>query len=126
MLELGEHKGIIMLPTSTLTWASDLTGNLRKENRRKDRCPRVRWLDDQEKSSQEARLCTIWLSVYFKFTEKLKHLWKNTKGLFFSSVHVFLSDKYTVFNLVHLIKGKCIVERTRDETEASASTSVTE
>lgn len=63
--------------------------------------------------------------VYFKFTEKLKHLWKNTKGLFFSQVHVFLSDKYTVFNFVHLIKGKCIVERIRNETEASGSKSIT-
>lgn len=26
------------------------------------------------------------LSVYFKFTEKLKHLWKNTKGLFLFSL----------------------------------------
>lgn len=36
------------------------------------------------------------------------------------------SDKYTVFNFVHLIKGKCIVERIRNKTEASGMKSVTE
>lgn len=38
----------------------------------------------------------------------------------------FLSDKYTVFNFVHLIKGKCIVERIRNKTEASGIKSNTE
>lgn len=34
-------------------------------------------------------------------------------------VHVLESDKYTVFNFIHLIKGKCIVERSRgNQTEA--------
>ena len=28
-------------------------------------------------------------AVYFKFTEKLKHLWKNTEGLFFLSSCTF-------------------------------------
>lgn len=50
------------------------------------------------------------MSVYFKFTEKLNHLWENNRKLV-SSVHVLVSDKYTVFNSVHLVKGKCIVER---------------
>lgn len=60
------------------------------------------------------------LSVYFKFTEKLNHLWENNRKLIFS-VHVLVSDKYTVFNSVHLIKGKCIVERVRgNQTEAEA------
>ena len=33
-----------------------------------------------------------------------------------------VSDKYTVFNFIHLIKGKCIVERPRgNQTEADGT-----
>lgn len=37
---------------------------------------------------------------------------KTTESSSFS-VRVLISDKYTVFNFIHPIKGKCIVERSR-------------
>lgn len=44
---------------------------------------------------------------------------KQPQAYLFSSVHVLVSDKYTVFNSVHLVKGKCIVEKIRgNKTEA--------
>lgn len=36
----------------------------------------------KKKNPQEAQTLHHF-AVYFKFTEKLKHLWKNTEGLFF-------------------------------------------
>lgn len=51
---------------------------------------------------------------------------KTPKAYFSLKFMYFLSDKYTVFNFVDLIKGKCIVERIRNKTEASGIKSNTE
>lgn len=77
---------------------------------------------DRRKNPQEAQalhhFCCLFIS---SLQRSLSTCGKesNHKLIFCSSVHGLVSDKYTVFNSVHPIKGKCIVERMRgNKTEA--------
>lgn len=75
-----------------------------------------------EEPPERPRLRTILLSVYFQvYREARSPVEKNNRKLVLE-VHVLVSDKYIVFNFIHLIKGKCIVERSRgNQTEAEGT-----
>ena len=44
-------------------------------------------LNNQKKNHPQEAETLHHFAVYFKFTEKLKHLWKNTEGLFFKFMY---------------------------------------
>lgn len=90
----------------------------------KERLQTDGWMDGPTdgRTPKRPRLCTIFAVCLFQvYREAYPPVGKKaTASLSFcSSVHGLVSDKYTVFNSVHPIKGKCIVERMRgNKTEA--------